>query len=229
MIRRPPRSTLFPYTTLFRSAVAPVSQHRVVSTIRGTEVAADPTAGLALEAARRRRDLLRANPRSAEHVRLAATQRIVRAQRFDHPEAFAHFKILGLVTAGRDTGSLAFEIESAAEQVRFAVEGLLGLEAEAVRVELTDFEGRTGLLAAVADELPSRAGVDVVDRPDRTAARGYYRGFCFKAFAAFDGDAIEVADGGHVDWTQRYLRSRKERLMISGLGLDRLALRLPSG
>src|SRR2546422_5188180 len=28
MIRRPPRSTLFPYTTLFRSASAPVFLHR---------------------------------------------------------------------------------------------------------------------------------------------------------------------------------------------------------
>src|SRR3712207_2035890 len=30
MIRRPPRSTLFPYTTLFRSAELPPGQHRLV-------------------------------------------------------------------------------------------------------------------------------------------------------------------------------------------------------
>src|SRR2546421_2857628 len=29
MIRRPPRSTLFPYTTLFRSDSAPLARHRV--------------------------------------------------------------------------------------------------------------------------------------------------------------------------------------------------------
>src|SRR2546422_6328544 len=35
MIRRPPRSTLFPYTTLFRSAVSPRSvSGRVVATVR---------------------------------------------------------------------------------------------------------------------------------------------------------------------------------------------------
>src|ERR1700729_592448 len=50
------------------------------ATVRGTEVAADPTNGLALEAAARRHDLLRAAPRSAEPVRLAATQRVTRAQ-----------------------------------------------------------------------------------------------------------------------------------------------------
>src|SRR2546427_6533763 len=29
MIRRPPRSTLFPYTTLFRSPLQPLARHRV--------------------------------------------------------------------------------------------------------------------------------------------------------------------------------------------------------
>src|SRR2546430_10209542 len=35
MIRRPPRSTLFPYTTLFRSASTPVDIRRDVVTISG--------------------------------------------------------------------------------------------------------------------------------------------------------------------------------------------------
>src|SRR5258708_31501770 len=33
MIRRPPRSTLFPYTTLFRSRIAAVSRDRYVDTV----------------------------------------------------------------------------------------------------------------------------------------------------------------------------------------------------
>jgi hypothetical protein len=43
------------------SAVGTTDQYRVVSTIRGSEVAADPTNGLALEAAVRRRELLAAD------------------------------------------------------------------------------------------------------------------------------------------------------------------------
>src|SRR5256885_10692494 len=31
MIRRPPRSTLFPYTTLFRSSLCPMHRHRLKS------------------------------------------------------------------------------------------------------------------------------------------------------------------------------------------------------
>src|SRR3712207_6990429 len=43
MIRRPPRSTLFPYTTLFRSRVGAVPQCELQ--LRGRHVACTPTAG----------------------------------------------------------------------------------------------------------------------------------------------------------------------------------------
>src|SRR3712207_8489051 len=33
MIRRPPRSTLFPYTTLFRSTVSPAFSHTILKTM----------------------------------------------------------------------------------------------------------------------------------------------------------------------------------------------------
>lgn len=56
------------------------------------------------------------------------------------------------------------------------------------------------------------------------SGRGYYTGLCFKIFAAFGGTQLEVADGGFVDWTQQLLGSRKERLLISGFGIDRLAM-----
>jgi hypothetical protein len=132
-------SPLVPLGT--HSAVGPVDQNWVVSTIRGTEVAADPTNGLALEAARRRRDLLRLEPRSPDLVRLAAGQRVARGQRIEGPVSFAHFGLFGIVTAGRDVGNLTFEREAAAEHVGFAVQALLAAGAERVTIELTDFEG----------------------------------------------------------------------------------------
>src|SRR2546427_7909526 len=60
MIRRPPRSTLFPYTTLFRSVVRLVG--RAAAQARARRVAADARA-LAVRA----RHLRRA-PRSEEHT-----------------------------------------------------------------------------------------------------------------------------------------------------------------
>src|SRR2546430_9196735 len=40
MIRRPPRSTLFPYTTLFRSVVDDLDPHSAAPKVRGRSIAA---------------------------------------------------------------------------------------------------------------------------------------------------------------------------------------------
>jgi hypothetical protein len=195
------------------AAVAPVDQNKVVATVRGTEVAADPTNALALEAAIRRR-------RSAEPVRLAASQRVVRAQRFGDPGMFAHFQLLGLATGGRDTGNLTFEREAAVEHVGVHVRALRDAGADRVLVEVTDLGG----MSAVCEGIHEAVGVEVVDRPDREQGRGYYDGFCFKVLGVFGDQTLEIGDGGLVDWTQALVASRKERLLISGLGLERLAL-----
>src|SRR5215471_5437071 len=107
------------------AAAGDVDPRNVIATIRGTEVAADPTNGLALEAAARRRELLRRSPRSAGLVRLAATQRVTRAQLFEGPVSFAHFQLLGVVTAGRDTGGREFERRQLAEHARLGARGAL--------------------------------------------------------------------------------------------------------
>ncbi|MDP9295929.1 MAG: hypothetical protein M3O88_04435 [Actinomycetota bacterium] len=113
------------------SVMATVDQNKVVSTIRSTEVAADPTNGLALLAARGRKSLLVRDPRSVERVRLAAFQRVLRAQRFESSGlSFPHVELLGLVTAGRDVGDHRFERETAEEHLRVMVDALLDLGAK---------------------------------------------------------------------------------------------------
>ncbi|NEE04298.1 hypothetical protein [Phytoactinopolyspora halotolerans] len=104
------------------SAVGTVDQHKVVSTVRGTEVAADPTNALALEAAVCRRSVLAADSRSTELVRLGGLQRVVRAQGFSGPRQFAHFALFGLVTAGRDAGGRRFEAASLTEHCQFHID-----------------------------------------------------------------------------------------------------------
>jgi hypothetical protein len=215
------RLALSPVAPFGTHALAGVAQANVISTIRSTEVAADPTNALALEAAARRKQ----HPADPAPVRLAASQRVVRGQRFEGQESFAHFQLFGISTAGRDTGSLGFEREAVVEHIRVTVDALTGAALPRIRVELTDL--RDGLFAAVAESvraaMPDR--VHVVDRPDRPSGRAYYDGFCFKVF--IEGDRpLEIGDGGLVDWTQHLVQSRKERLCISGLGLDRIALAL---
>jgi hypothetical protein len=213
------------------SAVATVDPRKVIATVRRTEVAADPTNALALEAAVRRRRLVDAVPsRSAEPVRLAASQRVTRAALFDGPVSFAHFQLLGLVTAGRDTGGRQFERRALLEHLRIGATGLLAAGAETVTLAVTCLdEVGERLLGAVREEFSGLAGVRVVDAPEREAGRGYYHCLCFKIFVGFGeaaelGEPLETSDGGFVDWTAQLLGSRKERLLISGHGLDRVAL-----
>jgi hypothetical protein len=207
------------------TATGQVDPRKVIATIRGTEVAADPTNGLALEAAARRGELLGRSPRSAEVVRLAASQRVTRAQRFEGPVSFSHFQLLGVVTAGRDTGSHEFERRHLAEHIRVAAAGAGALGIGHVTVAITCLdEVAQRVFADVRDALAGRAGTEVVEAPERESGRAYYRGLCFKVFAGTDGKRMEVGDGGFVDWTAKLLGNRKERLLISGYGLERLAL-----
>jgi hypothetical protein len=206
------------------SVIAGVDQNRVVTTIRATEVAADPTNSLALEAAVLRRRLLDQDSRSTDLVRLAAVERDLRAQRFDGPRSFAHFSLLGLVTAGRDRGDFQFERTAILEQLRSLVEIMLTAGAESVGIRITDFTGRYEAVIDLLTEQLDAGPVTLESWPERTDGRGYYSGLCFKLFGTWESDEIELGDGGFVDWTQRLLQSRKERLMISGLGVERLAL-----
>jgi hypothetical protein len=218
--------TLAPVTPLgTHSVLGTVDQNKVISTIRSTEVAADPTNGLALEAATRRQ----LDPRADAPVRLAALQRVLRAQQFDGPASFAHFSLLGLVSAGRDTGGFGFEQRFAVEQLQVICEAMRAAGAERTELRLTTLETRyVPVTEAIRAALSGRPDVWVDEDPDRASGRGYYIGLCFKVFTTIAGQRFEVADGGLVDWTQKLLNNRKERLFISGIGIDRLATALAS-
>jgi hypothetical protein len=218
-------SPLVPLGT--HSAVAGVSQNRVVSTVRSTEVAADPTNSLALEAAVRRRTLLRDDPRSPAIVRLAAIDRVVRAQRFEGPRSFAHFTLLGLVSAGRDLGNRRFEEQTLSGQLSALVAACRACGFRRMAVQLTDFtETHTDVVDALCTSVSSD-DVSVTNWPERSAGRDYYSSLCFKLGVVENDQTIEVADGGVVAWTQTLLGNRKERLVISGLSLERLGLLRP--
>ncbi|MGD0300301.1 MAG: hypothetical protein ABSE86_24715 [Bryobacteraceae bacterium] len=85
-----------------------IDQNSVLTTIRNAEVLGDATMPLAVECWRRRKDRSRRGDQTP--VRLASSHRVVRLQPFDMPGYVPHFRLFSMVTAGRDTGSLAFEI-----------------------------------------------------------------------------------------------------------------------
>jgi len=201
-------SPLCPLATC--SAVATVSQDKSVVTVRGLEVVSDLTNVLALECAVRRRALLKANPRSSDSVRPAASQRMVRPQFSPDPRMHPHFRLFGLCSAGR-------------AQVTF-----LG-PSVTLRALITDLNSERagtpqgqwlpGVISDLGEQFPQ---VDFLFDPARTSGRGYYRDVCFKIHAAAGEQPVELSDGGAVDWTQKLLSNAKERLFISGIGSERV-------
>jgi hypothetical protein len=213
------------------SAVAPVDQNCSVATIRNTEVVSDPTNVLALECALRRIQL-RGEGQSQTRVRLCTSHRLLRAQNFNRPGAMAHFRLFALVTAGRDEGGYTFEFTALIEQIRFYLQllaalGDKGSALHGISVGLTDFLGKIDpgrLSSQVFDPLAVQfSDCDFKFEPERTAGRGYYDGLCFSISALDDqGAAINLGDGGITNWSQQLMSDKKERLLISGIGTERV-------
>jgi len=178
------------------SSVATVSQNRVVSTARGSEVVSDPTNALAVEAAVRRRA-------GADRVDLAACARVVRAQAVG-PGRSAHFRLFALVSSARDTGTWRTEVAMLADHVTFW------------RAALPDARfGVTGY----GDErvVPLLRDVADVEEDVREQGRGYY-----SAALSITRDGVDLGDGGVVDWTARLLGNAKERCVVSCVATERL-------
>ncbi len=214
------------------AALTTVDQNTVLATNRNTEVVADSTNTLALESARRRRDLLRRQPRDRTRIRLCTSQRVVRGQRFDGPGMTQHFRLLGLTTAGRDEGSFRFESTSLREQLAAMLRlldeaGRSGYTLSGVRLSVTDLTDglrtpvlRESVLDPLAEQFPH---VDVGFDDARESGRGYYTDVCFHVHATTTGgQTFQLGDGGFTTWTAQLLGNAKERLLIGGLGTELL-------
>ncbi|MET7879745.1 hypothetical protein [Micromonospora profundi] len=209
------------------AAVTPVSQNRIVTTMRASEVLSDPTNALAIEAALRRR-------RGGE-VHLAAAHRVLRAQDFGG-DASAHFRLFALVSSARDAGSgstqarllirhltywrtvLADLAPAVAPQLHITV-----FDDEVIRERLADtvrpaLEG--GVVPAGDGQILDQPSVPLVDEPERRRGRGYYTGCAIRITVR--GGSLEIGDGGLTDWTARLSGDAKERCLVSCLSTERL-------
>jgi hypothetical protein len=211
------------------SAVAPVNQNWAVTTVRNTEAISDSTNVLALECSLRRRALLRADPKSSHPVHLATSHRLLRGQHYQSPELLPHFSSFALCSAGRDKGNLLFELSALEMHARFYLRSLRAFVGLDVRLHLSVSNfGTNRMQKRIDDRLLSGIRsdfmyIECVYDGQRTSGRGYYHDLCFKIHAtATSGQKIELVDGGSVDWTQKLLSNAKERLLISGIGSERL-------
>jgi hypothetical protein len=194
------------------SAVATVNQDKVVSTIRNTEVASDPTNVLALEAAVRRRA-------GADRVDLATCQRVVRAQREDAPGMFAHFQLFALVSSARDTGSGRTEAQLLLDHLGFWHD-VLG---DRARFTFTTF-GPSAVRERIVDTVRPALKAEFAEDTEREKGSNYYADAAI-GIATTDG---ELGDGGFTTWTAELLGDAKERCLISCISTERLTALRPS-
>ena len=204
------------------AALGPVSQDRVISTVRGSEVVSDQTNVLALEAAVRRKQ----ERRSAVH--LASCHRVLRGQPFDAPGLFQHFRLFALVSSARDQGSGTTEAELLTAHLKFWSDALSELlPHRRTSVQWTVF-GFPPLRERIKDTVrpalePLPGMVTLEEDPARERARGYYERGAIRIDVAGDGGWQEVGDGGFTSWTAQLLGDAKERTFISCASTERLA------
>ena len=202
-----------------------IDQNNCLATVRNAEVMADPTTVKALECARRRRG------GEKDTIRLCSRSRQLRLQPFDGPGFSPHFGLFSIVTAGRDRGGLMFETESLREQIGVYIELLRRLTAagygfEDISINISDTARDPARLGRAEQEVLeplARTAPYITFRldHDREQGRGYYTGLCLSIYATDPtGQRCNLADGGFTDWTARLLSNSKERLLVSGMGIE---------
>jgi len=213
---------LSPVTALgCASVVGTVDQHKVVSALRGVEVVSDATNAMALHIAKLKKT---ASVAKGETVRLCTTHRHLRAQYFgEKPGLLPHFHLFCMVTAGEDEGSYRFEKAAFREHIEFYrdfFENALGAPIEVVVSLRSGYKDAEGFLERMLQE-GDAAGFNINVKEPNLENR-YYQGLQFTLKTFLHGQECVVGDGGFVDWTQKLVGKKKERLLISAIGLDRL-------
>lgn len=209
------------------SVMAKVDQNKVISALRGTEAVSDATNLLALHVC----EVLRGEGESHKRsglMRLCTTHRHVRAQRFgDVPGMLPHFHLFCMVSAGLDRGSYGFEKQAFWEQIeiyRAIFRERFMSDIELIFSVRGGYRDAEGLAARVIAEGEARNRGVKLTMGAANADNRYYEGLQFTIKTTIEGRELLIGDGGFVNWTQQLLGNRKERLLISAIGLDRLLL-----
>jgi len=209
------------------SAVAPTSQDRTLSTIRGTEVVSDPTNVLALECARR----LRVAP--GDHVRLCTAHQVVRMQPVPIGPGFTqHFRLFSLADSGPGLADDGFEVAAVIAQL--GVHRRI-LEA-AARVHGLVWDRPVAIvrsddrLPVIAERVATALRTTQPDVEVRFEAleSAYYGGLRILYGVHGQDDVLrEWIDLGVFDWVAQLTSNRRQRFVASAIGIQLLPLLRP--
>lgn len=208
------------------SVIAPVNQNNVMSALRGTEVVADATNSLALHICSLKKNRNLKSDNFHENLKYCNAHRHIRTQKFDVPGFRPHFKIFSMLTSGRDVGSYNFEMNSILEHITVYKEILKQLfHIEDLKVKLIEssgYDGAEDLALLLRDHIKENiSNINVYAENQAVKNKNqYYKGIQFKLSANISDCEYEIVDGGFVDWSQKLLSNKKERMLTSGLGVD---------
>ncbi|HEY3406344.1 MAG TPA: hypothetical protein VGK59_23310 [Ohtaekwangia sp.] len=207
------------------SVVALADQKKVLSALRGTEVLADATNALALHISDLKKRKVWLPKSMHDTLRFGVIQRHVRTQQIEGKGFTPHFKIGCLVTSGADSGSFGFEKQALLEHITVMKALYKGYH----QVEDLSFKFLCRKGYDDAHELARQVKrhvlqhhpeleIEIVDQPEKEI--GYYAGIQYKVVIGVKGKTFEIGDGGFVDWTQKLLQNRKERMLSTGFGFE---------
>ena len=202
-----------------------VSQNNVASAVRGVEILPDPTNMLSIMIAEQ---LKTKKVDNTKPIHYCTTARVLRAQTIPKTNRhFAHFGQFCIVSSGKDTGSYTCEKELFMKQLAFYKEFLWKKYGTNLSVILQKRRGYTdgdGFFDAMAELVKNELPDSSLSFDMKYGDSDYYKGMSFIVYMEKNGDRIEIGGGGFVDWIQRLTNNKKERCLISGIGLDRLLL-----
>jgi hypothetical protein len=207
------------------SAFGCVDQNNVVSAVRGTEILSDPTNVLAIMIAEQIKAKKSDNTKPLHYC---TTARALRAQVFPARKGYySHFGIFCIVSSGKDSGSYACEKDLFMKHLTYYKELLVEKYNAKLSIVLRKRHGYTdgdGFYEIMAEVVKQKfPGVPLSLDPEYEE-NNYYKGIHFNIYMEKEHERIEVGDGGFVDWMQQMTNSKKERCMISGIGIDRLLI-----
>jgi hypothetical protein len=202
------------------SVVAPTSQHRTLSTTRGSEVVSDPTNVLALECAKR----IRAG--SNPSIQLCTVHQVLRAQPFnDKPGHSQHFRMFALADGGLGRADDGFEVDAVASQLAVfdhlfdALTNELGCHFPRRRAVL-----RTNpICETLAQRIERRLGETLphIELRREPLDSAYYDGVRVMFGAdSIHGEWIPIGDLGRFDWLAKLTSNRRQRFVAAGFGLQ---------
>jgi len=206
------------------SVVGPVSQNKIMTALRGTEVAADPTNMLALETASRIKKGILNTTASISYPDLCTVHRILRAQPFEG-DFRPHFSPFCRTTSGIDTGSYTFEKQALTLHITMCRDILREILGATTAIHFEARNGYTdtpGLITSIRDHLTPLFPDISFTASHTDSGNTYYKGLQFYITAIRDKTRIPVGEGGFTDWTQQLTGNKKQRLLICGIGLDLL-------